>query len=85
VRIMIKTVFAFMFVLFISPQIYSKCLPRDESYKKYVVKSSFARSYEENEKAVKLLKKHLECWKDEEVLLKLAKIYIKMDDLWLII
>ncbi len=82
-RILVKTVFAFMFVLFISPQIYSKCLPRDESFKKYVEKSSFARSYEESEKEIKLLKKHLECWKDQEVLLKLAKIYIKRDDFYL--
>lgn len=82
-RIMVKTVFVFMFVLFLSPEIHSECLPRDESYTKYVEKASFAKSYEENEKAIKLLKKHLKCWKDEEVMLKLAKIYMKRNDLYL--
>jgi tetratricopeptide (TPR) repeat protein len=55
--------------------IYSKCLPKDESYKRFVEKTSLAQSYEENEKSIRLLKKHLECHPEKEVFYKLAVIY----------
>ena len=83
VRIMVKTVFLFFLIIFMGSGIYSKCLPRDESYKRFVEKTSLAQSDEENEKSIRLLKKHLLCWKDKEVMIKLAKIYIKMENFYL--
>jgi len=59
-----------MFVFFLSPEIHSKCLPRDESYKKYLKKA-----YIENIKSIDLLKKHLACYPDKEVFILLAKHY----------
>jgi hypothetical protein len=83
VRIMVKTVFVFLFIISMGSGIYSKCLSRDESYKRFVEKTSLAQSYEENEKSIILLKKHLRCWKDKEVMIKLARFYIKMENFYL--
>jgi len=74
-RILVKTVFALIFVLFISPEIHSECLPREESYKKHVERTSLAQSIDENEKSIELLRKHLECHPDKEIYYKLAVIY----------
>jgi hypothetical protein len=75
VRITVKTVFLFFLIIFMGSVIYSKCLPRDESYKRFVEKTSLAQSYEENEKSIRLLKKHLKCHPEKEVFYKLAVIY----------
>ena len=72
---MVKTVFVLILVLFLSPQIYSECLPKEESYKKYVERTSLAQSINENETSIELLRKHLECHPDKEVYYKLAVIY----------
>jgi len=75
VHIVTKLVFSFVLVLLFNSEVYSECLPQEESYKKYVEKTSLAQEYKENETSIKLLKKHLECHPDKEVFHKLAVIY----------
>jgi hypothetical protein len=75
VRITAKTVFLFFLIIFMGSGIYSKCLSRDESYKRFVEQTSLAQSYEENEKSIRSLKKHLKCYPEKEVFYKLAVIY----------
>lgn len=63
-------VFSFLIVLLFNFEIYSECLPKEESYEKYL-----KNAYIENIKSIDLLKKHLACYPDKEVFLLLAKHY----------
>ena len=56
--------------LLFSASVYAKCLPRDESYNKHV-----KPSHKTNAKSIDSLKKHLKCYQEKEVFIKLAKAY----------
>jgi len=60
----------FVLILLFSTSVYGKCLPRDESYNKYVKKT-----YKQNSKTIKSLKRYLICHKEKEVFIMLAKAY----------
>jgi len=56
----------------------ASCRSEQDSYKKYVKQ---AKGHSEKDKTN--LKKHLRCWKDKEVMLKLAKIYVEKKEFYL--
>jgi hypothetical protein len=59
------------------------CREYSESFKYYVKRAERHKKEKNIEDAILDYKKHLRCWKDKEVMLKLARIYVKRKDFYL--